>query len=184
MGLLAPFLTEHRPSQAHSQTLLRVATVRGRALCTRCHGENDDTFYFCQWYAASSSVAHDKPKAGTLRVNMDTVRTRFAQFTSAADASASATRRDATALLFEQFLLSCASGGIQRVQTIKPSDIVEFLCWLHACGSRRRTPVHALHWSAVDTSTLDSCSTMAGECALGHAHESLRANYVSKLSVF
>ena len=73
--------------------------------------------------------------------------------------------------------------GSQRVETAQPSDIVELLCWLDSCGPRRRTPVHALHFTAVGTSTLDSCS-MAGDCALRYAHDSLRANYVSKLSVF
>ena len=77
VGLLAPFLTGHGPSHAHNQTFPRVAAVRGRVLCSRCHGENDDTFYFCQWCAASPSVAHDKPEAGTLHVNMDALRTRF-----------------------------------------------------------------------------------------------------------
>ena len=81
-------------------------------------------------------------------------------------------------------MLSRASGGSQRVQTAQPSDIVEFLCWLDACWPRRRTPVHAVYCSAVGTSTLDTCSTKAGDCALRYAHESLRANYVYKLSVF
>ena len=143
-GLLAPLLTVQGPSRAHNQTLPRVAAVRGRVVCARCHDENDDTFYFCQWCAPSSSVSQDKSEAGTLNVNMDAVRTRFTQFTTAANSSASAARRDATALLFEQFLLSRASGGSQRVQTAQPSDIVEFLCWLDACGPRRRTPVHAV----------------------------------------
>ena len=151
-------------------------------LRARCHGENDDILYFFQWCAASSSIALGTPEAGTLHVNMDVVRTRFAQFTSATDASASSTRRRAKALLFEQFLVSRA--GSQRVQTAQPSDIFEILCWLDFCGPRRRTPVHALHCTAVGTSTLGSCSTMAGDCALRYAHEFLRANYVSKLSVF
>ena len=34
------------------------------------------------------------------------------------------------------------------------------------------------------TSTLDTCSTKGGDCALRYAHESLRTNYVSKLSMF
>ena len=115
---------------------------------------------------------------------MDAIRTRFTKFTTPANASASAARRYAIALLFEQFLLSRASGGSQRVQTAQPSDIVEFLCWLDACEPRRRTPVHAVHYSAVGTSTLDSCSTKAGDCALRYAPESLRTNNVSKNSVF
>ena len=133
-GLLAPLLTEQRPSLAHNQTLPRVAAVRGRVLCARCHGENDDTFYFCQWCAVSSSVAHDKPEAGTLHVNTDTVRTRFTQFTTAANASAPAARRDATALLIEQFLLSRASGGSQRVQTAhsRPTSSNPFAGWMPA----------------------------------------------------
>ena len=157
--------------------------VRDRALCARCHGENDDTFHFCQWCAASSPVAHHKQEAGTLHVNIDALRTRFAQFTSAADSSASATRHDATALLFEQILMSRDSDDSQRMQTAQPSDIVGFLCWLGSCGTRRWTPVHALHSTAVGTSTLDSCSTKAGDCALHYAHDPMRINYVSKLSV-
>ena len=46
-------------------------------LRARCHGENDDILYFFQWCAASSSIAHGKPEAGTLHVNMDVVQTRF-----------------------------------------------------------------------------------------------------------
>ena len=79
VGLLAPFLVGHVPSHTPNQTLPRVAAVRGRVWCPRCHGENDDTFHFCQWCAASSSVVHDKAETGTLHVNMDAVRTRFAE---------------------------------------------------------------------------------------------------------
>ena len=136
------------------------------------------SFQLC---AVSSSVAHDIPEAGTLHVNMDKVRTRFVQFMSAADASASATRRDATALLFEQLLLFRASSGSHRMQMAQPSDIVEFLCWFDSCEPRRRTPVHALHCTAVGTLTLDSSSTMVGDCGLRYAHESLRPNYAHKL---
>ena len=165
MGLLAPFLTRHGPSRAPIQTLPRVAAVRGHVLCVHCHGETDHIFHFCQWCATSSSVVHDKPEAGTFHVNMDAVQTRFAQSTSAADASASATHRDATALLFEQFLVSRDSGGSQRVETAQPSCIVEFLCWLDSCGSRRRTLVHAQHCMAVGTSILDSCSTTSWQAS-------------------
>ena len=70
------------------------------------------------------------------------------------------------------------------MQTAQQSNIVKVICWLDSCGPRRRTPVYALHCTAVGTSTFDSCSIMAVDCTLRYAHDSLRANYVSNLSVF
>ena len=35
--------------------LIRVSYTRGRALCLKCHGKNDDAFHFCQWCAAPST---------------------------------------------------------------------------------------------------------------------------------
>ena len=38
-------------------TLRRVSDTRGGVLCSKCHGENDDAFYFCQWCAAPSTYS-------------------------------------------------------------------------------------------------------------------------------
>ena len=36
-------------------TLIRVSDTRGRVLYSKCHGENDDAFHFCQWCTAPST---------------------------------------------------------------------------------------------------------------------------------
>ena len=46
---------------------------------------------------------------------------------------------------------------------------------------RPSTPYTVRRWAL---STLDCCSTKTGDCVLRYAHESLRANYVFKLSIF
>ena len=67
--------------------------------------------------------------------------------------------------------------------TAQPRDIVQFLCWLDSCSSRRRTVVHAMHCTQVGTTELSGCSTQPGECTKRYAHDSLRTNYVSKLAM-
>ena len=104
------------------------------------------------------------------------------QFRAAKDSSDTVVRRDATALAFEQFLTSRDSSSSRRIQTAQPSDVIAFLCWLDTCGKRRRTAVHAMHCEAVGTILLNGCSTPPGSCNLRYAHDSLRSNYVSKLS--
>ena len=67
--------------------------------------------------------------------------------------------------------------------TAQSMDIVQFLSWLDSCSIRRCTVVHAMHYIQVGTAELSGCSTQRGECAKRYAHDSLRANYVSKLAV-
>ena len=105
-GLLAPLLTGQGPSLVHNQTLpeLRrseaafdapVATAKAMTHSISASGAPRLRRY-----------PKTKPGPGTLHVNMDAIRTRFPQFTTAANASASAARCDSTAFLFEQILLS------------------------------------------------------------------------------
>lgn len=65
----------------------------------------------------------------------------------------------------------------------QPTDVLEFLCWLDACGERRRTIVHDIDCEAVGTDELlESCKEKE-LCGKRFAHDSLRTNYVSKLAV-
>ena len=66
--------------------------------------------------------------------------------------------------------------------TAQPRDIVQFLFWL-TCSNRRRTVVHAMHCTQVGTAELSDCSSQPGECTKRYAHDFLRTNYVSKLTV-
>ena len=165
-------------------SLVRVSAVRGRVLCTQCHGENDDNFLFCQWCAAPKGEEKESTNKSTLLIDEEAISLRIRQFRAAKYSSDSVVRRDATVLTFEQFLTSRESSPSRRIQTAQPSDVIAFLCWLDTCGKRRRTAVHAMHCEAVGTSSLTGCSTPPGSCNLRYAHESLRTNYVSKLSTF
>lgn len=75
-------------------------------------------------------------------------------------------------------------GSSRRIQIAQPLDINAFLCWLDACEKYRRTVVYAMRCEAVGTTSLTSCSTKPRSCSLRYAHESLRTNYVSRLSIF
>ena len=87
---------------------------------------------------------------------------------------ASATHRDASSRLYEQFSVSRHSGSSRRVQTTQSTNIVELSCSFF-------TRVTTANGSP---SVLEFCSTVSGEHILPFAHDSLRANYVSKLSGF
>ena len=65
----------------------------------------------------------------------------------------------------------------------QPNDVVTFLCWLDSCSEKRRTAVHARDCEAVGTSELSNCSTTEEGCTLRDAHDSLRTDYVSKLTM-
>lgn len=91
-------------------------------------------------------------------------------------------RRGITADLFSRFLISREGGGAKYIEKTQPQDVVDFLCWLDACGDGR-TVVHAVQCEAVGTDSLEGCTTTAGACATRYSHESLRTNYVSKLTV-
>ena len=42
-------------TNAPPRILIRVSDTRGRVLCSKCHGDNDGAFHFCQWCAAPST---------------------------------------------------------------------------------------------------------------------------------
>ena len=152
-------------------------------LCPTCLGENDDGYRFCQ--ACGEAVPTDDPPSRDppLRIDEQAITRRYAQFSSAWAQKASSRSRSATWTLFSRFLESRSPRKTNCIERTQPSDVVDFLCWLDSCGSRRRTVVHARHCSAVGTKDLSACSTRAGECNLRYAHDSLRTNHVSKLSM-
>ena len=89
--------------------------------------------------------------------------------------SASATHRDASSRLYEQFYVSRHSGSSRRgVQTAQSTN-------LSNSPARIFTRVATTNGSP---SALEFCSNVSGEHILPFAHVSLRANYVFKLSGF
>ena len=161
--------------------LVKVSASRARVLCPECHSENDDSFRFCQW--CGYSIAQHQPRTTPpLQVDEEAISRRYQQFLNAWAEKASARSRSATWALFSNFLASRRNGSVS-IENAQPKDVVEFLCWLDSCGSRRRTIVHAKHCEAVGTKDLTACSTDKGECSLRYAFDSLRTNHVSKLSM-
>lgn len=67
------------------------------------------------------------------------IRKRFTQFRNAWAEKASMKSRSATYVLFTKFLQSRSRGTASRMEDTQPKDVVEFLCWLDSCGTRRRT---------------------------------------------
>ena len=65
----------------------------------------------------------------------------------------------------------------------QPNAAVTSLCWLDSCSEKRRTAVHARDCEVVGTSELSKCSMTEEGCTLRYAHDSLRTNYVSKLTM-
>ena len=120
---------------------------------------------------------------GPLKIDEDAISRRYRQFTAAWAEKASTKSRSSTWNLFSRFLESRSNPGATCIETTQPKDVVEYLCWLDSCGTRRRTVVHARHCSAVGTKDLTACSTKPGECNLRYAHDSLRLNHVSKLGM-
>ena len=163
------------------RTLIRGSDTRGRVFCSKCHGENDDAFHFCQWCAAPSTYGSKDSDTALLCIDEYAIEQRFAQFTKAMEGKPSTRRRDSASLLFERFLQS--RGGPEHMVMAQPNDIVTFLCWLDSCSEKRRTAVHARDCEAVGTSEMSNCSTTEEGCTLRYAHDSLRTNYVSKLDM-
>ena len=164
-------------------TLIRVSNTRGRVLCSKCHGENDDAFHVCQWCAAPSTYGSRDSDTALLCLDEYAIEQRFAQFTKAVAGKPSIRRWDSASLLFERFLQSRVAGGPAHIVTTQPNDVVAFLCWLDSCSEKRRTAVHARDCEAVGTSELSNCSTTEEGCTLRYAHDSLRTNYDSKLAI-
>lgn len=106
------------------------------------------------------------------------------QFRAYTNLSWSTFCRDATALAFGQFLTSRDLSSSRRIQATQPSDITAFLWWLKTCGKGCKAIVNATHCKAVSTTSSTGCPTKPSSCSLRCANESLRINYVSKLSTF
>ena len=87
------------------RTLIRVSDTRGRVLCSKCYGENDDAFD-CQWCAVPSTYGSRDSDTALLCIDEYAIEQRFAQFTKAVAKKLSTRRRDAASLLFEHFLQS------------------------------------------------------------------------------
>ena len=170
-----------RPTSA--PTLVRVAVVRGRALCPECHGENDDMYHFCQWCATPSTCYSITAEGARLSIDEAALGARYTQFPTSLENKTSTVRRETATTLLGQFLSSRTTGGAVGMATAQPRDIIQFLCWLDPCSNRRRTVVHAMLCTQVGTAELSGCSTQPGECAKRFSHDSLRTNYVSKLAV-
>ena len=86
------------------KTLIRVSDTRGRVLCLKCHGENDDAFHFCQWCAAPSTYGSKDSGTALLCIDEYAIEQRFAQFTKAVAGKPFSRRRDSASLLLERFL--------------------------------------------------------------------------------
>ena len=141
-------------------------------------------FHFCQWCATASTCYSISTEGARLSIDEAALGTRYTQFTKSLEKKKTSTvRREAATTLLGQFLSSRTIGGAVGIATAQPRDIVQFLCWLDSCSSRRRTVVHAMHCTQVGTAELSGCSTQPGEFAKRYAHDSLRTNYVSKLAV-
>ena len=165
------------------RTLIRVSDTRSRVLCSKCHGENDDAFHFCQWCAAPITYGSKDSDTALLCIGEYAIEQRFAQFTRAVAGKPSTRRRDSASLLFERFLQSRVAAGPEHMVMAQLNDAVTFLCWQDSCSEKRHTAVQAWDYEAVGTSELSNCSTMEEGCTLRYAHDSMRMNYVSKLAM-
>ena len=96
------------------RTLIRVSDTRGRALCSKCHGENNDAFHFCQWCVAPSTYGSWDSDTALLCIDENATVQRFAQFTKAMAGKVSTRRRGSASLLYERCLQS-------RVSSRRPS---------------------------------------------------------------
>ena len=159
---------------ASAPTLVRVEVARGRALCPDCHGKNDDMFHFCQWCATPSTCNTISAEGARLLIDEAALGAQYTQFSISLGNKTFTVRREATTTLLGQFLTSRTTDGAVGMATAQPRDTVPFLCWLDSCSNKRRTVVHAMHYTQVGTAGLSSCSTQPGECAKRYAHDSVR----------
>lgn len=162
--------------------LIKVSASRARVLCPSCQGENDESFHFCQMCGVSSDIVRPPHTRLNVPINEEAIQKRCLQFQTAISARASTKSRVASAGLFSNFLAS-RDVGAQTMEAAQPKDALDFLCWMDSCSKGRRTPVHSRSCSAVGKSDFKTCSTKPGECTFRYAHDSLRSNYVSKLTV-
>ena len=187
MSILGALLLPVRGTgEAYGQvrSLLKVSASRARVLCPTCHSENDDGHNVCQWCGNTVSAPYRQVDGKRpVKIDEDAISRRYRQFTAAWAEKASTKSRSSTWNLFSRFLESRSYPGATCIEATQPKDVVEYLCWLDSCGTRRRTAVHAHHCSAVGTKDLTACSTKPGECNLRYVHDSLRSNHVSKVGM-
>ena len=109
-------------------TLVRVAVARGRVLCPECHGENDDMFHVCQWYAKPSTCDSISTEEACLSIDEAALGARYTQFTTSLENKTSTVRREAATTLLGQFLSSRTTGDAVSMATAQSRDIVQLLC--------------------------------------------------------
>lgn len=151
-------------------------------LCPSCIGQNDEGFRYCQYCGEPPGQEKSPEVSKPLQIDEKALQIRAKEFRDTMAALESIKRRGITADVFSRFLISRDGGGAKYIENAQPQDVVDFLCWLDACGDGR-TVVHDVECEAVGTDSLEGCTTAAGVCAKRYAHESLRTNYVSKLTV-
>ena len=182
----AHLLRSQRPNQYTITTLTPVRRDRTNLpppVPSKCHGENDDAFHFCQWCAAPSTYGSKDSDTALLCIDEYAIEQRLAQFTKAVAGKSSTRRRDSASLVFERFLQSRVAGGPEHMVMAQLNDVGTFLCWLDSCSGKRRTAVHARDCEAVGTSELSNRSMTEEGCTLRYAHDSFRTNYASKLAM-
>ena len=81
------------------------------------------------------------------------------------------------------FLAIQSRGWHSAYDDDQTGGVVAPLCWLDSCSEERRTVAHIRDCEAVSTFELLNCPTAEGGCTLRYAHDSLRTNYISKLTM-
>ena len=109
--MLSPLTSGIPSTNTPPRTLTQVSDIRGRVLCSNCHGENDDAFHFCQWCAAPSPYASKDSDTALLYIDKYAIEQRFAQFTKAVADKPSTRRQDVASLLLEYLLKFRVPGG-------------------------------------------------------------------------
>ena len=74
---------------------------------------------------------------GPLTIDEEAISSRYTQFTAAWAEKASTKSRLSTWTLFSRFLESRSIPGATCIETTQPKDVVEYLCWLDSCRTRR-----------------------------------------------
>ena len=160
LGAVLSLLVRRIPvTNTPPRTHIHVSDTRDRILYSKCHGENDDGFHFCQWCATPSTYGSRDNDIALLYIDKYVIEQLFAQFTKAVAEKPSTRRLDAASLLFKRFLQSRLVGGPANMVTDQPNDVVGFLCWLDSCSEKRRTAAHARDCEAVGISELSNCTT-------------------------
>ena len=100
-----------------SRTPIYLPDIRGRALCSKRHGENDDAFHFYQWCTAPSTYGSKDSDTALLCIDESAINQQFVQFTKAVANKPPTRHRDAASLLFECFSQSRVAGSTALMTT-------------------------------------------------------------------